>query len=117
MSMINTIVARVSGASRYEFDGRKGGKVSIIDEVDADNENQIGMQNSDMSADYSVVDQIRNTGAELPCNLELDVELRMVRAGQNRQQTTSLHVIAVRRPKGTGAAPSNAKAETAKANG
>ena len=40
----------------------------------------------------------------------------MVRAGQNRQQTTSMHVIAVRRPKGTGAAPSSAKADTAKAN-
>ncbi|WP_251978745.1 hypothetical protein [Salinicola avicenniae] len=114
MSMINTIVARVSGASRYEFDGRKGGKLSIINEVDADNDNQIGMQNSDMSADYEIVEQIRNTGAELPCNLELDVELRMVRAGQNRQQTTSLHVIAVRKPKGTGPAPS--KAEPAKAN-
>jgi hypothetical protein len=116
MAMINTIVARVSGASRYEFEGRKGGKVSIIDEVDADNENQIGMQNSDMSADFSVVDQIRNAGVELPCNLELDVELRMVRAGQNRAQTTSLHVIAARRPKGAGSAPtSNAKPEPAKA--
>ncbi|MCE3026398.1 hypothetical protein [Salinicola sp. DM10] len=117
MSMINTIIARVSGASRYEFDGRKGGKLSVINEVDADNDDQVGMQCSDMSADFSIVEQIRNAGAELPCNLELDIELRMVRAGQNRQQTTSMHVIAVRRPKGTGhssAAPS-AKAEAPKA--
>ncbi|WP_110690674.1 hypothetical protein [Salinicola endophyticus] len=116
MSMINTIIARVSGASRYEFDGRKGGKVSVINEVDADNDNQVGMQCSDMSADFSIVDQIRNAGVELPCNLELDIELRMVRAGQNKQQTTSMHVIAVRLPKGAGAAPSSAKADTAKAN-
>ncbi|WP_240613755.1 hypothetical protein [Salinicola acroporae] len=116
MSMINTIVARVSGASRYEFDGRKGGKLSVINEVDADNDNQVGMQCSDMSADFSIVDQIRNAGVELPCNLELDIELRMVRAGQNKQQTTSMHVIAARRPKGAGSAPSsNAKPESAKA--
>ena len=63
MSMINTIIARVSGASRYEFDGRKGGKVSVINEVDADNDNQVGMQCSDMSADFSRSEE-RRVGKE-----------------------------------------------------
>ncbi|WP_136066427.1 hypothetical protein [Modicisalibacter radicis] len=99
--MINTMIARVIGASRYEFEGRKGGKLSIIDDADASNDNQVGLLHSEMSAEYSVVDQIRDSGAQLPCNLEIDVDFRTVRSSSNATRTT-LHVVAIRVPKASG---------------
>ena len=90
--MINTITAHVIGANRYEFEGRKGGKLGIIEKVDPDNDNQIGFQYATLTAPYELLDQMHAIAPHLPCNLEIDAEIR------SSQGKMTMHAIAVRLP-------------------
>ena len=99
--MINTIQAHVIGASRYKMDnGIQGAKISIMQAASADNENAIGNQVSIMTAPYDIFDQLHAAAPQMPCAMELDIELRTSSAAAGGK--TVLHVIAARRPNATG---------------
>lgn len=91
--MINTIQARVIGAMRYSMDnGVKGAKLTIMNEADPNNDNRVGHEVATISAPYEIFDQIRPHAAHMPCNLEIDAEMRTT-GGK-----ITMHAIAVRRP-------------------
>ena len=106
--MINTIQARVIGAMRYSMDnGVKGAKLTIMNEADPNNDNRVGHEVATISAPYEILDQIRPHAAHMPCNLEIDAEMRTT-GGK-----ITMHAIAVRKPTASGnsntaAASSNA---------
>ncbi|UYG07290.1 hypothetical protein [Halomonas sp. M4R1S46] len=103
--MINTIQARVIGAMRYSMDnGVKGAKLTIMNEADASNENRVGYEVATISAPYEILDQIRPHAAHMPCNLEIDAEMRTT-GGK-----ITMHAIAVRKPT-TAQAPAPAASE------
>ncbi|XKE44513.1 hypothetical protein LG302_14205 [Halomonas organivorans] len=105
--MINTIQARVIGAMRYSMDnGVKGAKLTVMNEADASNENRVGYEVATISAPYEILDQIRPYAANMPCNLEIDAEMRTT-GGK-----ITMHAIAVRKPAASGqpqAAPAEPK--------
>ncbi|WP_431025028.1 hypothetical protein [Halomonas sp. H5] len=93
MSLINTIQARVIGAMRYSMDGGiKGAKITLMNEADPANDNRVGHDVMTISAPYEILEQIRPYSGQLPCNLEIDTEMR-VSGGK-----ATLHAIAVRKP-------------------
>ncbi|MGM0784627.1 MAG: hypothetical protein ACQEUM_10975 [Pseudomonadota bacterium] len=106
--MINTIQARVLGAMRYAMDnGAKGAKITLMNETDPDNENRLGHEVMTISAPYDLLEQLRPHAAHMPCNLEIDAEMRTTGGKM------TMHAIAVRKPSATGhsgAAKSDAKA-------
>ncbi|WP_208656009.1 MULTISPECIES: hypothetical protein [Halomonadaceae] len=109
--MINTIQARVIGAMRYSMDGGiKGAKITLMNEADPSNDNRVGHDVMTMSAPYEILDQLRPHAAHLPCNLEIDAEMR-VSGGK-----MTMHAIAVRKPSAiatpTAAATSNASSNS-----
>ncbi|MFC0267946.1 hypothetical protein [Kushneria aurantia] len=99
--MANQMTVRLANVKRYNMDGRQGASVTVMDHIGAGNENSTGIDFSQMSADYSVFDQFVNLGLEPPCNVEVDVDIRMTKDRNNRQMT-SLHVVALRAPIGGG---------------
>lgn len=105
--MINTIQARVIGAMRYAMDnGVKGAKITLMNETDASNDNRVGHEVMTISAPYEILDQLRPHAAHLPCNLEIDAEMRV------SQGKMTMHAIAVRKPSTSG---NSASATTASA--
>lgn len=106
--MINTIQARVLGAMRYSMDGGiKGAKLTLMNEADPDNENRVGYEVMTISAPYELLDQLRAHAPHMPCNLEIDAEMRTTGGKM------TMHAVAVRKPSATGhpgAAKSDAKA-------
>lgn len=107
--MINTIQARVLGAMRYSMDGGvKGAKITLMSEAAPDNDNRVGYEVSTMSAPYEILDQLHAHAPHMPCNLEIDAEMR------TSQGKMTMHAIAVRKPSGTGQSGTPAKADTAK---
>ena len=95
--MINTIQARVIGAMRYSMDnGVKGAKLTIMNEADPNNDNRVGHEVATISAPYEILDQIRPHAAHMPCNLEIDAEMRTT-GGK-----ITMHAIAVRKPTASG---------------
>ncbi|MGQ0333103.1 hypothetical protein [Halomonas elongata] len=108
--MINTIQARVIGAMRYSMDnGVKGAKLTIMNEADSSNDNRVGFEVATISAPYEILDQLRPHAGQMPCNLEIDAEMRTT-GGK-----ITMHAIAVRKPAATGqppaASPNEAKAK------
>ncbi|KGE78924.1 hypothetical protein [Halomonas salina] len=105
--MINTIQARVIGAMRYSMDnGVKGAKLTLMNEADAGNDNRVGFEVATISAPYEILDQLRPLADKMPCNLEIDAEMR------TSQGKMTMHAIAVRQPTASGhpqAAPADSK--------
>ncbi|TFH86971.1 hypothetical protein EQG41_08955 [Billgrantia azerbaijanica] len=105
--MINTIHARVLGAMRYAMDnGAKGAKITLMNEADPDNENRLGHEVMTISAPYEILEQLRPHAPHMPCNLEIDAEMRTT------QGKMTMHAIAVRKPAASGHSGSAAKAES-----
>lgn len=103
--MINTIQARVLGAMRYSMDnGTKGAKITLMNEADPNNENRIGYEVMTVSAPYEILDQLHAHAPSMPCNLEIDAEMRV------SQGKMTMHAVAVRKPSATGHAPKADKA-------
>ncbi len=106
--MINTIQARVLGAMRYSMDGGiKGAKLTLMNEADPDNENRVGYEVMTITAPYDLLDQLRAHAPSMPCNLEIDAEMRTTGGKM------TMHAVAVRKPAATGhpgGAKSDAKA-------
>ncbi|APE31547.1 hypothetical protein BOX17_11675 [Halomonas aestuarii] len=104
--MINTIQARVLGAMRYEIDnGTKGAKLTLMNEADPNNENRVGFEVMTISAPYEILDQLRAHAPHMPCNLEIDAEMRTTGGKM------TMHALAVRKPSATGHSGSPAKAD------
>ncbi|MDR5865277.1 hypothetical protein [Halomonas koreensis] len=105
--MINTIQARVLGAMRYSMDGGiKGAKLTLMNEADAENENRVGYEVMTITAPYELLDQLQPYAKDMPCNLEIDAEMR------TSQGKMTMHAVAVRKPAATGhPGGSSAKAE------
>lgn len=102
--MINTITARVIGASRYEVEGIKGAKITLMNEADPNNDNLVGNQVMTISGPYEILEQLRAFAPHMPCNLEIDAEMR---ASGGKM---TMHAIAVREPAVTGRPASNSNA-------
>lgn len=101
--IINTIQARVLGAMRYSMDGGvKGAKITLMSESAPDNENRLGYEVSTISAPYEILDQLHAHAPHMPCNLEIDAEMRVT------QGKMTMHAIAVREPSATGRSSNNA---------
>lgn len=106
--MINTITARVMGAMRYEMDGGiKGAKITLMNEADPNNTNRVGYDFMTISAPYEIFDQLYALAPHMPCNLEIDAEMRTA------QGKMTMHAIAVREPSVTGRKPSTSGSTTA----
>jgi len=107
MTMINTMQVSVLGAMRYAMDnGAKGAKITVMNDADPNNENRVGHDVMTISGPYDILEQVRPYAAHLPCNLEVDVEMR-VSGGK-----ATLHAVAVRKPSATGhPQPADAKAK------
>lgn len=104
--MINTIQARVLGAMRYEIDnGTKGAKLTLMNEADPNNENRVGFEVMTISGPYEILDQLRAHAPHMPCNLEIDAEMRTTGGKM------TMHALAVRKPASTGHGGSPAKAD------
>ncbi|WP_445619177.1 hypothetical protein ACUN8C_10540 [Kushneria sp. Sum13] len=95
MTMINTITARVMGASRYEVEGTKGAKIIAMNPAPEDSENAIGYQFMSISAPYDMLEKLREYAPDMPCNLEIDAEMR---ASGGKM---TFYAVAVRRPQGS----------------
>lgn len=109
--MINTITARVLGAMRYSMDGGvKGAKITLMNEADPNNENRLGHEVMTISAPYEILDQLHAYAPHMPCNLEIDTEIRAT------QGKMTMHAIAVREPSVTGRASSSGSTTAAKAD-
>lgn len=107
--MINTIQARVLGAMHYSMDnGVKGAKITLMSESDPNNEDLLGYQVSTISAPYEILDQLHAHAPHMPCNLEIDAEMRTTKGKM------TMHAIAVRKPSSTGHSGNTAKADTPK---
>ncbi|MFC3282847.1 hypothetical protein [Litchfieldella rifensis] len=91
--MINTIQARVLGAMRYSMDnGVKGAKLTLMNEADPNNENRVGHEVMTISAPYEILDQLRAHAPHMPCNFEIDTEMRTT------QGKMTMHAIGIRKP-------------------
>lgn len=55
-------------AKRYSMDGNQGASIYLTQETDGDNPDVCGLDIMKMSADYGVVDQLKNV---LPCECEI----------------------------------------------
>lgn len=108
------LTAHVCGATRYEYEGRKGATVIMLSDMNASDENRVGMQFSEATAEFEVIDQIRDLGVSFPCNIDCEVEMRTVRDRGGRTRPT-MHVFAVRLPPGAAGRHQQAKAEAPKA--
>ncbi|MFC0267557.1 hypothetical protein [Kushneria aurantia] len=93
--MINTITARVIGASRYEVEGTKGAKIIAMNPASPEADNAIGHQVMTIAAPYDMLEQLRQFAPDMPCNLEIDAEMRP--SGGKM----TFFATAVRRPKGS----------------
>ncbi|GAB2782169.1 hypothetical protein GCM10027040_05280 [Halomonas shantousis] len=104
--MINTITARVIGAMRYSMDnGVKGAKLTLMNEADGSNDNRVGYEVMTISAPYEILDQLRPHAPHMPCNLEIDAEMRVT------QGKMTMHAIAVRKPTHGSGTPAKAEAK------
>lgn len=97
MTIINTMQVRVLGAMRYAMDnGAKGAKITVMNDADPNNENRVGHDVMTISGPYEILEQLRPYAAHLPCNLEIDAEMRV------SQGKATLHAVAVRKPSAAG---------------
>lgn len=113
------LTAHICGASRYEFEDqgqvRKGASLILLSDVNADDENRVGMQFSEATAEFEVIDQLRDLGLTYPCNVDCEIDMRTVKAGNGKTRPT-MHITAVRLPPGAAGRHQQAKADQAKAN-
>lgn len=110
------MTAHVCGATRYDFEGRKGATVIMLSEMDGSDNDRVGLAFSEASASFGVVDQIRDLNVTLPCNLDCEVEMRTVRNRQGKTLPT-MYITSVKLPIGAAGRHQQTKADAPKVQG
>lgn len=77
MNQSFTMSAQVLGLSRYATDtGFKGCNVFVVQDSAGKSENRLGQEVMTAKADYELFEDFRDYADDMPCNLQLEVQMR-----------------------------------------